>query len=93
MLFGLQGRDESRKMQWGDVKHLTDENGDDYLQFEERDTKAKTGEENGSRAFAPKMLPNKAQPERCPVVAYKQGAREATTCGYERRRKSLLSGH
>ena len=72
MLFGLRGRDESRKMKWGDVKLLTDENGDDYLQFEERDTKTRTGEENGSRAFAPKMFPSKAQPECCPVAVYKE---------------------
>ena len=73
LLFGLRGRDESRKMKWGDIKLLADENGDDYLQFEERDTKTRTGEnQNGSRAFAPKIFPNKADPERCPVMVFKE---------------------
>ena len=73
MLFGLRGRDESRKMKWGDVKIITDENGEDYLQFEERDTKTRTGaQQSGSRAFAPKMFSNKTQPDRCPVMVYKE---------------------
>ena len=73
LLFGLRGRDESRKMKWGDIKLLADENGDDYLQFKERDTKTRTGEnQNGSRAFAPKIFPNKADPERCPMMVFKE---------------------
>ena len=80
-------------MKWDDIKLLADENGDDYLQFEERDTKTRIGgNQNGSRAFAPKIFPNKADPERCPVMFF-QGVRETTATIYEERRKPLLSGH
>jgi len=40
--FGLRGVDEHRKLQWGDIV-LHEENGDAYIEFNERDTKTRTG--------------------------------------------------
>ena len=82
-MFGLQGCNKSCKIKWGDVKLLTDDNGDDYLRFEERETKTRKGEENGSRALAPNMFPNKAQPEGCPVAVYRE---------LDRRRPAAMKG-
>ena len=76
LLFGLRGRDESRKMRWGDIVLKLDENGDEFLEFVERDTKTRKGDQSaGSRAFAPKIFKNEENPDRCPVMFYKEYAR------------------
>ena len=89
MMFGLRGRDESRKMKWGDVKLLTDENGDDYLQFEERDTKTRTGE-NQNESVRTEDVPQQDSAGALSGHGV-QRIREAATRSYERRRKPLLS--
>ena len=80
MLFGHRGRNESRQMLWGDVKLKKDENGREYLEFNERLTKTRDGSgEGGSRPFCPKAFENRETPERCPVTAYKEYAKRRPT--------------
>ena len=76
MLFGHRGRQECRQLKWGDIKLQKDENGREYLEFNERLTKTRDGgESSGSRHFAPKSFENEANPARCPVAAYKEYAK------------------
>ena len=65
---GLHGRDEHYKLTFGDleVKETTD--GKKYVQFNERDTKTRTGETGqNTRAFQPKMWSTPQNTDRCPV--------------------------
>ena len=72
LLLGPRGRDESGKMRWGDILLKRDENGDEYLDFQERDTKTRKGNQSGgSRAFAPNIFRNEEKPDRGPVQFYK----------------------
>ena len=65
---GLRGRDEHYKLTYGDleVKETTD--GKKYVQFNERDTKTRTGETSqNTRAFQSKMWSTPQNPDRYPV--------------------------
>lgn len=58
-------------MCWGDVKLCQTSTGQEYLAFNERETKTRSGNDPWNvRAIAPKMfaVPNN---EKCPVKAYK----------------------
>ena len=58
-------------MCWGDVKLCQTSTGKEYLEFNERETKTRSGNDpRNVRAIAPKMfaVPNN---EKCPVKAYK----------------------
>ena len=69
--FGLQGCKENREMCWGDVKLCQTSTGQEYLEFNERETKTRSGNDPRIvRAIAPKMfaVPNN---KKCPVKAYK----------------------
>ena len=51
--------------------------GTEYLEFNERDTKTRTGDDvRNIRQVKPRMWPNKADPSRCPVLTYKHYARK-----------------
>ena len=70
--FGLRGRDEHRKLCFGDIALFTDsEDGSEYTQYLfEHGTKTRTGEVGSStRAFAPKMWATNTN--QCPVQFYK----------------------
>jgi hypothetical protein len=41
--FGLRGVDEHRKLEWGDITMGTDHTGQNFIQFNERETKTRTG--------------------------------------------------
>lgn len=41
--FGLRGVDEHRKLSWGDLVMGTDHTGQSYIEFNERETKTRTG--------------------------------------------------
>lgn len=41
--FGLRGSDEHREMCWDDIKLCADTDGQEYLEFTERQTKTRTG--------------------------------------------------
>jgi len=71
-LFGLRATDENRQLQWGDISVKCDENDDEYLEYNERKTKTRDGNTPHTRAFKPKIFPNKTMPERCPLKLYKE---------------------
>lgn len=69
--FRIRGCKEHREMCWGDVKLCQTSTGQEYLAFNERETKTRSGNDPWNvRAIAPKMfaVPNN---EKCPVKAYK----------------------
>ena len=58
-------------MRWGDVKLCKTDHGDEYLEFNERQTKTRTGADPPDvRAFAPKMFSTYGS-EKGPVAVYK----------------------
>ena len=70
---GLRGCDERRQMRWSDVKILRDAYGTEYLEYCERQTKTRSGEEpRNIRPVKPKTfaMPDGA-PEKDPVSVYK----------------------
>ena len=64
---GMRGRQESRQLKWGDFERKVDNFGNRFLEFQERTTKTRQGHTGDSRAFKPKLWPNVARPERCPL--------------------------
>ena len=72
MLFGIRGGTENHKLRWSDFELRSDENGTEYLEFNERETKTRTGENSTHlRAFRPKQFANPDDPSNCPVTAFK----------------------
>ena len=72
MLFGIRGGTENHKLRWSDIELRSDENGREYLEFNERETKTRTGENSTHlRAFRPKQFANPDDPSNCPVTAFK----------------------
>ena len=60
--FGLRGCVEHRDMCWGDVVLISDEHGHESLEFSERQTKTKTGENiRDVRAVKPKLSNHSAR--------------------------------
>lgn len=72
-LLGFRGSHESRQLKWGDIRLKADENGEEYLEFNERETKTRTGNSSHIRPFLPKIFPTPDQKgtPKDPVVAYK----------------------
>ncbi len=69
--FGLRGISEHHKMRWGDVELGKLDNGTEYLEFNERQTKTRTGENpRDVRPFPPKMFSSDGS-EKDPVAVYK----------------------
>ena len=59
-------------MCWGDISLFTEEHGREYLQFTERQTKTRSGENpRDVRLVKPKMWANTQNPDRCPISVYK----------------------
>jgi integrase len=71
-LFGFRGSHEARQLKWGDIKLIETEDGD-ILEFNERETKTRTGNSSHLRPFKPKIYATE-DPARCPIVAYKKFA-------------------
>ena len=73
MGFGLRGSQEHHSMCWGDIKLEKDEEGDEYLVFNERQTKTRQGDDTTDiRKIQPKLWANKQNKNRCPVEVYKK---------------------
>lgn len=80
--FGLRSCKEHRDMCWGDVVLKRDDNGREYLQFSERQTKTRSGENpRDVRVVKPKLWANETNTDRCPIVVYKKYAEKRPT-GY-----------
>ena len=71
--FGLRGCDEHRQLCWSDVKLLRDADGTEYLEYCERQTKTRSGEEPWNiRPLQPKAFARPdSPPEKDPVFVYK----------------------
>ena len=73
--FGLRAADEHRYMCWGDVTLRKDSNKQEYLMFDERQTKTRSGANpRDVRTVTPKMWSKPETPDRCPVQVYKKYA-------------------
>ena len=77
----MRGGKEHRDLCWGDVQLTEDENGCQYLDYTERQTKTRTGENpRDVRPIKPGMYENPNK-DRCPVQLYKEFAeRRPTDC-------------
>ena len=73
--FGLRGCNEHKELRWRDVTLKTDSEGKKDLEYFERQTKTRTGEEpRNQRPIKPRMYANKANAisaDRNPVHVYK----------------------
>ena len=69
-LLGFRGSHESRQLKWGDVSLVEGETGEKHIEFNERETKTRTGNSTHLRPFKPKMFRNPTNPDRCPIRAY-----------------------
>ncbi|KAK7091244.1 uncharacterized protein KIAA1958-like [Littorina saxatilis] len=82
--FGLRGITAHRNMRWGDVILKTDPFGEEYLEYNERATKTRTGPNTANiRQVPPRAWATPAAPDRCPVELFKE---------YSARRPSHCSG-
>lgn len=70
--FGFRGSDEHYKLKWGDIVKKQTSDGTKFLQFNERLTKTRTGDNNETRKTNPKMFENKNNPSRCPITIYEK---------------------
>ena len=69
--FGLRGCKEHRDMCWGDVQLRQSTNGEEFLEYSERQTKTRSGENpRDTRKIKPKMF-SVPESERDPVAVYK----------------------
>ena len=71
--FGLRSVTEHHAITWGDVSLHTDaETGAQWLEYNERQTKTRTGENpRDIRKVKPKMWATPENPDKCPVEIYK----------------------
>ena len=69
---GMRGRDEHYKLQYGDFSIQSTEDNYRYIEFNERDTKTRTGETSAVRAFKPKMWSTPLDPDKCPVRIFEK---------------------
>ena len=70
MHFGLRGCKEHRGMYWGDVKLKETTDGKEYLEFNEGQTKTRTGSCPDNRGMPPKMFATDGS-GKDPIVVYK----------------------
>ena len=74
--FGLRGCKEHRNMCWGDVQLRQTTNGEEFLEYSERQTKTRTGENpRDVRQIKPKMFSVPGS-EKYPVAAYQLYAKK-----------------
>ena len=77
--FGLRGCKEHRNMCWGDVQLRQTTNGEEFLEYSERQTKTRTGENpRDVRQIKPKMFSVPGS-EKDPVAAYQLYAKKRQT--------------
>ena len=68
--FGFRGCNEARQLKWGDITKKTTDDGETYLEWNERLTKTRAGNSSHQRPFAPKIFQNGKCPSRCPIRLY-----------------------
>lgn len=89
--FGLRGCKEHRDMCWSDVQLRQTTNGEEFLEYSERQTKTRTGENpRDVRQIKPKMFSVPGS-EKDPVAASVQIIRKKEANRNERQRRFILS--
>ena len=69
---------------WGDISLKTDNRGQEFIEYNERQTKTRTGDDvRNIRDKCPRAWSNPDNPNRCPVAAYKL---------YKEKRPAKISG-
>ena len=71
-LLGFRASDEAKQLEWGDLCLQKDENNVEYIQWNERKTKTRSGNSRTLRPFQPKIFPNDQNKDRCPIELYKK---------------------
>ncbi len=69
---GMRGRDEHYKLTYDDFCIHSTPDGFKYVEFNERDTKTRSGETNASRQFKPKMWNTPNNISRCPLRIFEK---------------------
>ena len=72
--FGLRGCKEQKELRWGDIVLKTDSHGKEYLEYFERQTKTRTGDDpRNQRPIRPRMYANNdaISSDRDPVHVYR----------------------
>ena len=72
--YGLRGSHEARQLAWWDMQLLCDQRGREYLEWNERLTKTRAGQDGAVRSFTPKIWENTTNKARCPIELYKKFA-------------------
>ncbi len=70
--YGDGGRDEHYKLTYGDFCIYSTPDGFKYVEFNEKDTKTRSGETNASRQFKPKMWNTPNNISRCPLHIFEK---------------------
>ncbi|VDI55594.1 Hypothetical predicted protein [Mytilus galloprovincialis] len=84
--FGLRRRQDHVKMLWGDVLLKKTSNGKEYLEFNERSTKTRSGGKvEDYRPVQPKVFEEPKAGEKCPIYIYKEYSRHRPTVDYDSR--------
>ena len=71
--FGLRGgKEEHRRVTWGDITLKVDNSGQEFIEYNERQTKTRTGENiRNIREKCPRAWSNPDDSNKCPVAAFK----------------------
>ncbi|XP_053379635.1 uncharacterized protein LOC123536945 [Mercenaria mercenaria] len=69
VFFGLRGRQDHTNLLWGDIELKVTSSGREYLEFNERSTKTRSGQRGAYRKVTPKAFAT--EDENCPVKMYK----------------------
>ncbi|KAK7105971.1 hypothetical protein V1264_017281 [Littorina saxatilis] len=70
--FGLRAVTDHHQMKWGDITLGKDSSGKEYLSYNKRSTKTRTGDHvTNIRAVRPTVWATPEDPTRCPVASFK----------------------
>ena len=70
--FGLRGTHEHRQLCFGDIQMKIHDEGEEYIEFNERQSKTRQGASSDIRQFPPKAFATRDDPKRCPVTLWKK---------------------
>ena len=82
--FGFRGCNEARQLKWGDITKKTTDDGETYLEWNERLTKTRAGNSSHQRPFAPIFSRRQSQSstwQQCLVCRHAHG-HEPTGANY-----------
>ena len=71
-LLGISGSHQHYQLNWGDIRIKAEENGDEFLEFNDRLTEDRSGATGDTKPFKSRLFRNKKFPDRCPVQLHRQ---------------------